>query len=100
MNGKAERFIRTALREWNHGHSCNNSIDRLATSTISSAITIVTFATAVITEEAPVSRPGLSGDNLWRPHTRGTSETYPSRFVQRFFLRNLVVPSRKCSSRP
>jgi transposase InsO family protein len=68
-NGKAERFIQTALREWAYGHSYTTSEARAAE--LPAWIHRYNWHRrhGGIGGKPPVSRLGLSGDNLLRLHT-------------------------------
>jgi transposase InsO family protein len=68
-NGKAERYIQTALREWAYAHRYNTSAER--------ALQLVRWLHhynwhrphGSLGKRPPVSRLGLSEDNLLRLHT-------------------------------
>jgi transposase InsO family protein len=68
-NGKAERFIQTLLREWAYAAAYQNSIDR--------AVALLPFLHrynwhrphASLDRKPPMSRIGLTGDNLLRLHS-------------------------------
>jgi transposase InsO family protein len=68
-NGKAERFIQTALKEWAYAHSYNHSIER--------AVTLPLWLHRYnwhrphqsLHMNPPISRLALSADNLVRLHT-------------------------------
>ena len=67
-NGKAERFIQTALREWAYGHRYNTSQDR--TRHLYHWLHWYNWHRphGSLGNKPPVSRLGLSGDNLLRLH--------------------------------
>ena len=68
-NGKAERFIQTALREWAYAHAYHNSNQRSAE--------LIPWLHRYnwhrphgsLRANTPISRLGLSGDNLLRLHS-------------------------------
>jgi transposase InsO family protein len=67
-NGKAERFIQTLLREWAYAKAYQTSVDR--------AVALPIFLHrynwhrphASLDRKPPMSRIGLTGDNLLRLH--------------------------------
>jgi transposase InsO family protein len=67
-NGKAERFIQTALREWAYGHRYTTSAARAAE--LPAWVHRYNWhrCHGGIGGKPPVSRLGLSGDNLLRLH--------------------------------
>jgi transposase InsO family protein len=68
-NGKAERFIQTAIREWAYGHSYNTSECRAAE--LPKWVHHYNWHRrhGGIGGEKPISRLGLTEDNLLRLHT-------------------------------
>jgi transposase InsO family protein len=67
-NGKAERFIQTSLREWAYAMACENSLQRQA----QLAVWLHRYnwhrPHASLRAKPPVTRLGLSMDNLLRLH--------------------------------
>ena len=68
-NGKAERFIKTALREWAYAHSYNTSVD--CARQLNHWLHHYNWHRhhGGINRKTPISRLGLSGGNLARLHT-------------------------------
>jgi len=68
-NGKAERFIQTAIREWAYGHSYNTSEIRAAE--LPRWVHRYNWHRrhGGIGGKTPISRLGLAGDNLLRLHS-------------------------------
>jgi transposase InsO family protein len=68
-NGKAERFIQTALREWAYARTYQNSQERTAA--------LLSFNNqynwhrphASLKQKTPISRAGLDDNNLLRHHS-------------------------------
>jgi transposase InsO family protein len=68
-NGKAERFIQTSLREWAYARAYNNSDERTAELTPWLHRYNWHRPHSSIGAKPPISRLGLSGNNLLRLHT-------------------------------
>jgi transposase InsO family protein len=68
-NGKAERFIQTALREWAYASTFENSIQRL--SELPYWIHIYNWHRphASLARNTPISRLGIKRNNLMRLHS-------------------------------
>ena len=70
-NGKAERFIQTAIREWAYARAYQNSDQRTA----ELPLWLHRYnwhrphASLKTKERTPISRIGLNGDNLMRLHS-------------------------------
>jgi transposase InsO family protein len=67
-NGKAERFIQTALREWAYAQAYHHSNQRTAELPLWLHRYNWHRPHGSIDDQPPVSRLGLSGDNLLRLH--------------------------------
>ena len=67
-NGKAERFIQTALREWAYAQSYPHSARRAAELPIWMHAYNWHRPHGGIRAKTPISRLGLAGDNLLRLH--------------------------------
>ena len=67
--GKAERFIQTALREWAYARAYNTSDERAADLPLWSHLYNWHRPHGGIKDQTPISRLGLSTDNLFRLHT-------------------------------
>ena len=68
-NGKAERFIQTALREWAYAQAYPTSQDRAATLPLWLHRYNWHRPHASLNAKPPITRLGLSKDNLLRLHT-------------------------------
>jgi len=68
-NGKAERFIQTALREWAYAKAYTHSTDRTAELPIWLHRYNWHRPHGSLKAKTPISRLGLSGDNLLRLHS-------------------------------
>ncbi len=68
-NGKAERFIQTALREWAYAHTYHNSSERAATLPLWLHRYNWHRPHQALHMNPPISRLALSADNLVRLHT-------------------------------
>jgi transposase InsO family protein len=68
-NGKAERFIQTALREWAYGRSYRNSAERSAQLPRWLHAYNWHRPHAALGGAVPISRSGLGGDTLLSPHS-------------------------------
>ena len=68
-NGKAERFIQTALREWAYARPYNTSDERAANLPLWSHLYNWHRPHGGINDKTPISRLGLNQDNLLRAHT-------------------------------
>ena len=68
-NGKAERFIQTALREWAYARAYKTSDQRAARSPEWTHSYNWLRPHGGIGSEKPISRLGLTGDNLLRLHS-------------------------------
>ena len=68
-NGKAERFIQTSLREWAYAKAYPNSRDRKAELPIWLHRYNWHRPHSGIDDKTPISRLGLTGDNLLRLHS-------------------------------
>jgi len=68
-NGKAERFIQTALREWAYARAYDTSCQRAAELTYWMHSYNWHRPHGSIGSKPPISRLGLTGDNLLRLHT-------------------------------
>jgi transposase InsO family protein len=68
-NGKAERFIQTALREWAYAHSYHHSAERLATLPLWLHRYNWHRPHQSLHMNPPIARLALSADNLVRLHT-------------------------------
>ena len=68
-NGKAERFIQTSLREWAYAQAYRNSQQRKAELPFWLHRYNWYRPHAGINDRTPISRLGLSEDNLLRPHS-------------------------------
>ena len=69
INGKAERFIQTALREWAYAHVYNTSDQRTAHLEPWQHRYNWHRPHASLKARPPISRIGLTGDNLLRFHS-------------------------------
>ncbi len=69
INGKAERFIQTALRKWAYAHVYNTSDQR--TAHLAPWLHRYNWHRphASLKARPPISRIGLTGDNLLRFHS-------------------------------
>jgi len=67
-NGKAERFIQTALREWAYARAYNTSDERAADLPLWSHLYNWHRPHGGIKDQTPISRLGLNRDNLLRLH--------------------------------
>jgi transposase InsO family protein len=67
-NGKAERFIQTALREWAYARAYNSSIERAAELPLWMHRYNWHRPHGSIGSKTPISRLGLTGNNLLRLH--------------------------------
>ena len=67
-NGKAERFIQTSLREWAYARAYNTSDERRRTAPMASPLQLAP-ASRRDKSQTPISRLGLTGNNLLRLHT-------------------------------
>ena len=78
-NGKAERFIQTALREWAYARAYQNSDQR--TAELSDWLHRYNWHRphGSLKANTPISRLGLSRDNLLRLHSRRTNNGRPTR---------------------
>lgn len=68
-NGKAERFIQTALREWAYARAYNTSDERAADLPLWSHMYNWHRPHGGIKDKTPISRLGINQDNLLRHHT-------------------------------
>jgi transposase InsO family protein len=68
-NGKAERFIQTALREWAHGRTYQNSREREEQLVLWLHDYNFHRPHASLNKNTPASRAGLNRNNLLRLHT-------------------------------
>ena len=68
-NGKAERFIQTALKEWAYAHSYAHSIERHATLPLWLHRYNWHRPHQSLHMNPPIARLALSADNLLRLHT-------------------------------
>ena len=68
-NGKAERFIQTALREWAYARAYNTSDQRAADLPLWTHLYNWHRPHGGIKDQTPISRLGLNPDNLLRLHT-------------------------------
>jgi transposase InsO family protein len=68
-NGKAERFIQTSLREWAYAHAYNTSEERTAELPRWLHRYNLHRPHGSIGSKPPVSRLGLTGNNLLRLHS-------------------------------
>lgn len=68
-NGKAERFIQTALREWAYARAYDTSDQRAADLTLWTHLYNWHRPHGGIKNQTPISRLGLSRDNLLRFHS-------------------------------
>ena len=68
-NGKAERFIQTALREWAYARAYNTSDQRAADLTLWSHLYNWHRPHGGIKNQTPISRLRLNRDNLLRHHS-------------------------------
>jgi len=67
-NGKAERFIQTALREWAYARAYNTSQERAADLPLWTHLYNWHRPHGGIKDQTPISRLGLNPDNLLRLH--------------------------------
>ncbi|MEM8986129.1 MAG: integrase core domain-containing protein, partial [Pseudomonadota bacterium] len=68
-NGKAERFIQTAPREWAYARAYNTSDERAADLPLWSHLYNWHRPHGGIKDKTPISRLGLNRDNLLRRHS-------------------------------
>ena len=68
-NGKAERFIQTALREWAYARAYNTSDERAADLPLWSPLYNWHRPHGGIKDKTPISRLALNPDNLLRLHS-------------------------------
>lgn len=68
-NGKAERFIQTALREWAYARAYQTSDQRAEDLPLWSHMYNWHHPTAGIKDQTPISRLSINRDNLLRLHT-------------------------------
>jgi transposase InsO family protein len=72
-NGKAERFIQTAIHEWACARLCQNSAERLAQLAPRIDSYIWHRPHASLNQYPPISRSGLDVNNPLRHHTKRAS---------------------------
>lgn len=68
-NGKAERFIQTALREWAYARAYHTSDQRAADLPVWTHMYNWHRPHGSLNSKPPISRLGLTGDNLLRHHS-------------------------------
>ncbi len=68
-NGKAERFIQTALREWAYARACQTSDQRAADLPVWTHLYNRHRPHSAPKSKPPISRIGLDRNNLWKAHT-------------------------------